>query len=382
MDRPTVSPQQKRALAIATVIALVFGAYFLRQFFSLVVVAAVLAYLFTPLYNRLNRRLKPSTAAMLTLFATIAVVVIPLLFVGFFATGQLRHLIKVVSDQTSSLDVRNITDQTVTTINNTLARLPFGSYEVSQESILTGLKNVVNNFGSVALDYLTGFVGSLFGLISTSIIYIFVFLSFIRKGPYLVKMFRDLNPLGEDIADMYTARAGAMVKGTVKGQFVIAVVQGFIGALTIAIAGLPGAFFVLFLILSALSIIPLGGGILAIPIGIAMALFGNVLGGVIVVAGHLLLTTNVDNILRPKLVPEEAKLDAALMLLAVFAGLRMFGFLGIVIGPTIMVLIVTTIKTYLVVYRNYKPDQPSPKKQSLFYKLSHHTESKAKGSAR
>ena len=48
---------QKRALAIFTLIALLFGAYFLRNYFVLIVVAAVGAYLFTPLFNRFNRRL-------------------------------------------------------------------------------------------------------------------------------------------------------------------------------------------------------------------------------------------------------------------------------------------------------------------------------------
>lgn len=373
MSKLNVSAAQKRALSVATVIALVFGAYFLRQFFSLVVIAAVLAYLFTPFYNRLQRRLKPSSAATATLLTSVLVVVIPLALVGFFATGQIRHVVNAISEQTSSLDVQDITNRSVNAINHSLDRLPFGDYQVSQQSILDGLKTAINKFGSVALDYLTGFVGGIFGFLSMAIIYIFVFMSLLRKGPYLVKMFRDINPLGEDIADMYTSRAGAMVKGTVRGQFTIAVVQGLIGALTIAIAGLPGAFFVLFMLLSALSIIPLGGGILAIPIGALMIVFGNLIGGIIVIAGHLLLTTNVDNILRPMLVPEEARLDAALMLLSVFAGIRMFGFLGIVIGPTIMVLIVTTIKTYLVVYRGYAEDKPHPKKQSLFYKISHKT---------
>ena len=47
---------QKRALAVATVIAILFGAYFLRSYFILIVVGAVAAYLFTPLFTRLNKR--------------------------------------------------------------------------------------------------------------------------------------------------------------------------------------------------------------------------------------------------------------------------------------------------------------------------------------
>ena len=39
------------------------------------------------------------------------------------------------------------------------------------------------------------------------------------------------------------------------------------------------------------------------------------------------------------------------MLLAVFAGIAMFGFWGIVIGPVLMIIIVTTISVYLAVYK-------------------------------
>ena len=62
---------QKRALAVFTVIALLFGAYFLRGFFILIVVAAVGAYLFTPLFERLQRRFSTGLSATLTLLAAI-----------------------------------------------------------------------------------------------------------------------------------------------------------------------------------------------------------------------------------------------------------------------------------------------------------------------
>ena len=69
---------QKRALAIATVVAIAFGAYFLRGFFILIVVAAVVAYLFDPLYTRLNKRLGSGLSATLTLFAALAMVIVPI----------------------------------------------------------------------------------------------------------------------------------------------------------------------------------------------------------------------------------------------------------------------------------------------------------------
>jgi hypothetical protein len=39
------------------------------------------------------------------------------------------------------------------------------------------------------------------------------------------------------------------------------------------------------------------------------------------------------------------------MLLSVFSGIAMFGFFGIIVGPVVMILIVTTISVYLAVYK-------------------------------
>ena len=66
---------------------------------------------------------------------------------------------------------------------------------------------------------------------------------------------------------------------------------------------------------------------------------------------HLIVVTSIDNVLRPFLVPKSAHLSPALMLLSVFAGLGMFGFWGIVLGPVLMIIIVTTISVYLAVYK-------------------------------
>ncbi len=100
-----------------------------------------------------------------------------------------------------------------------------------------------------------------------------------------------------------------------------------------------------------MSIIPLGGGIVTIPFGIGMILFGHPVGGLFVIAWHLLVVSNIDNVLRPFLVPRGARLDPALMLLAVFSGIAAFGFWGIVLGPVLMIVIVTTIDVYLAVYK-------------------------------
>jgi len=192
-----------------------------------------------------------------------------------------------------------------------------------------------------------------------------VFISLLSQHEQVQTLIRQLNPLGEEVTDLYLAKMGAMVRGTVRGQFVIALAQGLSGALSIYIAGFHEGFFIFAILLTALSMIPLGGGIVSIPFGIGMILFDNVVGGIFVIAFHLIVVTNIDNFLRPILVPKQARLDSALMLLAVFAGITMFGFWGLIIGPVIMIVIVTTISVYLAVYKDVpldEPDDDAPKK--------------------
>jgi predicted PurR-regulated permease PerM len=354
---------QKRALAVATAVAIAFGAYFLRGYFILIVVAAVAAYLFTPLYTRLNKRLGAGLSATLTLLAAIVAVGVPLGLFVFLAVVQITNMVERVADWVDRTDLSALGDQA-------LRRVPFIDVTVTPDSLRNSMATVAQDVGKWLLGLLQGAAGGAFSGITAAILFLYVFISLLTNRDSVLTIIRQLNPLGEEVTDLYMAKMGAMVKGTVMGQFVIAVCQGVAGAASIYIAGFHQGFFLFAVLLSALSVIPLGSGIVTIPFGIGMILFGNVFGGVFVIVFHLIVVTNIDNFLRPILVPRAARLDSALMLLAVFAGIAMFGAWGIVIGPVLMIVIVTTISVYLAVYKDVpmevpEDDDEKPKRRRL-----------------
>ena len=342
---------QKRALAVATVVALLFAAYFMRRYLMLVVIAAIVAYLFTPLYNRMRTKLNVGLSTTLTVLAALATVVIPITVLITLASFQVSHMLVGVAEWARTADVSALGDKAIALVNQLLGKLPFQTPTVTVESLRGTLGSVAQNVGEWLLRTMTGAVGGVIGLVTATIIFLYVLVSLLTNQKQVLTLVRRLNPLGEEVTDLYLAKMGAMVKGTVKGQFIIALFQGLLGAASIYIAGFHDAFFVLVIFLTALSVIPLGSGIVTIPFGIGMMLFGNVAGGLFVVLFHIIAITNIDNFLRPILVPKEARLDPALMLLSVFSGIAMFGFFGIVLGPVLMILIVTTISVYLAVYK-------------------------------
>ncbi len=346
------TPNQKRALAILTVIALAFGAYFLRRYLILIAVAAVLAYLFTPLYTRLRTKANVGLSATATLVAAVAIVAVPLAGVIFLAVLQISQMVTGISHWVATNDLTALGQRLLHSVNEMLGRIPFMHVSLTPESVRDTIAKVGQNVGEFALHIARDSVGSLVTILTSAIIFLYVFLALLVNGPKVLDLFRDLNPLGQQISDIYLAKVGAMVGATVRGQLIIALCQGVAGAVSIYVAGLHDAFFMFVIFLTALSFIPLGSGIVTIPLGIGMALFGNVAGGVFVVLFHVIVVTTIDNILRPFLVPKSAHLNPALMLLSVFAGLGMFGFWGIVLGPVLMIIIVTTISVYLVVYKD------------------------------
>ena len=357
------TPSQKRALAVVTGLALLFGAYFLRRYFMLIVIAAIVAYLFTPLYNRLRAKINGGLATTLTVLAALATVVIPVIAVVSLATVQVSRMLIGVSDWAKTADLNALGDKAINTVNQLLGRLPFQTPTITLESLRSNLGKVAQTIGEWLLHTLSGAAGGAIGLITSAIIFLYVLISLLVNQTELITLIRRMNPLGEEANDLYLAKMGAMVKGTVKGQFIIALIQGTLGATSIYIAGFHDAFFVFAILLIALSVIPLGSGIVTIPFGIGMMLFGNVAGGAFVVLFHLIGITNVDNFLRPILVPREARLDPALMLLSVFSGIAMFGFFGIILGPVLMIVIVTTITVYLAVYKGVAMETESPPEQ-------------------
>lgn len=335
-----------RPLTIAVVIALLFGAYFLRHYFSLIILAAIVAYTFNPIYKRLTRRFKrPGSAASMTLLISFLALLLPLTLVVTLSVVQVKDMIDSFS--ASHVDLGKLGQDALKWVNeNVLQHIP-GAHQISTNDLQEYISKGVNAAAEWFLGVLTSSVSSVAGFFTAAILYIYIFLNLLTQQDKLISMFKELNPLGTKKSNVYLKKMGAMTGAMVRGQFIIAICQGLMSAIFLYIAGLHSVFFFMLVILTLLSIIPLGAGIVTIPIGIVMIFTGDIWQGLLILLGHFLVVTNIDNILRPKLVPKHARLNSALTLLSVFAGIGMFGFLGIIIGPVIMIVITTTIEMYL-----------------------------------
>ncbi len=349
--------QERRALNVAVGIAALVAVLILGQFLSAIIAAAIAAVIFVPLNNWLTKKTKKAGLSVtLTTLISILVLIIPVILVVWVSVAQVQTLVSDVDTAIESGSEFLQEDKVLVSLNERLDSWTNGRVELSIEDIQTASLNAAKAIGEGTLNFLKSTIGSIPQLITQIIIFFYVFVALLGNYKKLLNFLRKLNPLGDEVSNLYMQKARDMTNAMVKGQFVVALAQGFVGALSVQIAGIHYfAFF--FLILTVLSIIPLGGGLLTIPIGFIMILAGNVPGGLIVLITHFLVVTNIDNVIRPKLVPKEAELHPALTMVAVFSGLALFGFLGIVAGPVLFIIALTTMQVYVKV----KDDMPSAK---------------------
>lgn len=142
-----------------------------------------------------------------------------------------------------------------------------------------------------------------------------------------------------------------MARAMVKGQLFISFIISLCTAILLSVfLGFGQYFFLMTVIFTLLNLIPLGCGIIVIPITLIAMVSGAFWPGLAALVLYVLVS-HLDAFIRPKIIPRSITLTPGLTMLAAFGGIALFGLLGVVYGPIIMIIIVTSIQMYLDDYR-------------------------------
>lgn len=285
---------------------------------------------------------RSNRATLLTLLTFIFVIAIPVIVFFGIAYSQANALF--TNPETGEhFTLESIGDG----VSSFLEELSSGAGGLDAAAIreqLSVIGRAIVDFGIALIAQIAGFLSSF--LISGIIILVVMMVLLPRfKLPERDELAL-LIPFPPDITALYFEKVQLMIMAMFKGTFVLAIIQGLAMGVVLIIAGVPSVFF-LTVISMVLSLLPMIGiSLIAWPIGIIMILSGQVWQGVFIILAFILIVANIDTALRPRLVPKEAYLNPALVLLSVFGGLSLMGFIGIFYGPVIMILLVTSVEVY------------------------------------
>jgi len=338
MRTPKLPDTSFTALVIAVSIAFI---YLLLPFYSALLWAVILAVLFQPLNRWLVRRLGGSrnSAAALSVLACACLVVIPgSLLLGILARDA-NDLYQRISS--GAFDPAAALERVGATLPqwllNLIPSLDFGDFEAFKERLHSGLTQLSGFVAGRALSIGQGTARFFLGL--GVMLYVLFFL--FRDGARLVAAIRDASPLSEQRTLQLMKKFGEVVRATVKGNFIIALLQGGVGGITFFALGIEAAL-LWGVVMMVLSLLPAVGAFLVwVPVTVYLFLSGAIAKGVILLLVGALVISLIDNLLRPILVGKDIGLPDYLVLVSTLGGLALFGMNGFVIGPLIAALFVS-----------------------------------------
>ena len=298
--------------------------------------AMFIAIVFWPVHLRVQQRLKrggPSTAALITLVLIVLIVILPLVMTGASVVEQASFVVqKVRSGEMQPVQyLQQMVDALPGWAQAVLQR--FGLSDVpamqrrlgellgrSGQSITSGLLGI----GQVTLDFLVAFFVML---------YVLFFL--LRDGKPLSAAIARAIPLEANQTQRLLTQFVTVVRATVKGNIVVALIQGALGALAFWVLGLPGPL-LWGALMALLSLLPaVGAALVWLPVALYYLFTGQLLAGLGLTAWGVLVIGLVDNLLRPILVGRDTRMPDYLVLVATVGGIALFGLNGFVIGPVI-----------------------------------------------
>jgi predicted PurR-regulated permease PerM len=325
-------------LAIVAVLVWLFS-----PFAQLLIWAAILATAFYPAHQRVRRLVggRQGLAAVLTTLLVILVALGPALALVFRLTREAIHLYDVAEPR-----VRASIAGGVEPLLDRLQALPLVGRIVDQADRLFDLRSIDLRAGVLDLVQKTsaGLASFTGGLVRNIVAFLFrgAILALavgvmLRDGARWVEAGGEWLPIPAADREAITTDMRQATRAILYGMFLTATVQGALAGVGYAIAGLPSPI-LLASFTAVAALIPVGGTILVwLPAAIVLLAQGQVGWGVFLLIWGAGVVMTIDNFLRPIFIGGGTNLPLFWIFLAIFGGIGAFGFLGVILGPLILV---------------------------------------------
>jgi predicted PurR-regulated permease PerM len=352
------------AFFFAVFLFLLYQLYlFLASFYAPLIWAGILALTFYPLTSRLviAFRGRRSLAAFVLVLAVTVVVLLPSFFLGSLlvreataAYGRLQQAVREgemvgLVDQIRGSRLGSLWDR-VSPLSQQLS-IDLSDLLLRATNWLTD--QIVGQATNLARNVLVTVVNFLLMLVALFF--------FFRDGEAMADRVRALLPMETEHKDVIFARLYATLTAVVQSMIVTAATQGVLAGLGYWLIG--GLSFSLFLgfITGLASFMPLAGpAFVWSGAAIYLAATGHVGRAIgLVVWGGLIVST-ADNWIKPLIIAGRARLPTFLLLLSILGGLKVYGFLGVFLGPVVLAILFTFVEIYREDYTEVDVVRPAP----------------------
>lgn len=340
MERRLIEPLFFVAILLGTIVV---AFMMFRPFLYTLILAGILAYLTSSIFDRLSARLRsPSWAALLMTLLVLLTLLVPLTLIGLRIAFEAAGMYSYVSEHATQQQISSGLSSLQVFLDHTLPGVQVDAARIStQLSSLFGW--LVGSLGSL--------LGSFAALLMNFALLLFFYYYLVRDGFNLKERLKVLSPLASDKEDQVLERIGRALTATVRGSLLMAILQGLVASAGFILFGIPNPALWGSVVMLAAFVPTIGTSLVMIPAVIYLALAGHLPQAIGLAIWAGIAVGMLDNVLGPKLMARGAHMHPLVMLLAILGGVTFYGPLGVLLGPITMSLLYALLDIYLSVVR-------------------------------
>ena len=324
----------RKATTLGILLVLIFLSFLIIKPIILSIVGGIiLAFIFSPVYDFLLKYTKSKNlSASLICTLLILLIVLPIWFLlpifieQSFRIFQASHSLPIIETLKSVFPSFFASES----FSNEVGKVIESFISRTTNSITNSLTNLVLNFPIIMLHFLVVFFTLYFVL---------------RDKEEIINYIKSLSPLTKDTENKLFDYTKGITSSVIYGHIIVGIIQGLIAGTGFIIFGVPNALY-LTLIAIVVGILPIVGPLLVwMPVAIYMLADGNNVAAIGVIIFGIISST-VDNFLRPLIVSRRTRLSTSIVVIGMIGGFFMFGILGFIIGPLILAYLLIILELY------------------------------------
>lgn len=327
---------------IAILLLLAISGYLLicilMPFLAPILWASLLAIFISPMQQYFNRKIaSKNLAALVGVTVTLSVIILPTMLLFVQLVQEINQLYHHVRD-----------GQELDRLFNWFKDGNFSNWlqqhlGISTSTLRENLSGYIEKFSGWAISYTTSIISNFFLLVIELFFITFTLFFLLRDGNIFLSWLMNLIPIANSHKEQLVKKFRDVIHATLVGNFMVAGTQGGLAGLMFYILDIPGAL-LWTLVMSMLSLLPLlGSFIIWLPAAIWLIVGGHVIKGIVLIVWGVLIVGLVDNFMRPLLMGRQTNLHTIAVFYALLGGLKLYGPLGLVLGPVIVVSFITLI---------------------------------------
>lgn len=329
-------------------ISLVLVVHLLFGFITPIVMATVVVSIFYPIHQRLLLLLGGRNY-LASIFSTVIVFLcfmIPLAIFMIALFQQGLTLFYTTQKVTSSSDINlwlTSLKEGIVHINEYLAHF---NITLSSERIIGFTTSISKAIGQKLYSSIGFIAGNLLSLSLNFLLTVALAFVFFLSGSSIKKFIMEIIPLPDNEKDMVALRFNELAQAVFVGNGLISILEGFLGGLSFVAVGISGSL-IWGVLMSIAAFLPVvGASIIIIPATIYLFLINKFWLAIFFLIFNTLQLTILETLVKPKVIGTKSQMHAALVFMAIVAGVQLYGPFGLFYGPLLVTVFLALTEIY------------------------------------